>query len=83
MAVDDRLKDLRGTSRRSFLRWGVAASVALGLDRARFLNIINDTAGSAMADTAANSATSKSVHLVAGNGGLAWFTQLFPYPTIC
>jgi hypothetical protein len=82
MAVDDRLKFLRGSSRRSFLKWGVAASAALGLDRARFLNVLNDTAGSAMADTAANAATAKSVHLVAGNGGLAWFTQLFPYPGI-
>lgn len=82
MAVDDRLKFLRGSSRRNFLRWGVAASAALGLDRAKFLNVLNDSAGSAMADNAAGSKTSKSVHLVAGNGGLAWFTQLFPYPTI-
>lgn len=82
MAIDNRLKDLRGTGRRDFLRWSVAASVALGLDRARLLNVINDTAGTALADTAANSATSKSVHLVAGNGGLSWFTQLFPYPAI-
>ena len=24
----------------------------------------------------------RSVHLVAGNGGLAWFTQLFPHPDV-
>jgi hypothetical protein len=82
MATDDRLKNLRGSSRRNFLRWGVAAAAALGLDRANYLNVLSDTAGVAMADNAAASATSKSIHLLAGNGGLAWFTQLFPYPSI-
>src|SRR5208283_2620096 len=37
-----------------------------------------DTAGVALADQAACPTTMRSVHLVAGNGGLAWFTQLFP-----
>jgi hypothetical protein len=82
MAIDDRLKDLRGPSRRNFLRWGVAAAAALGLERSRYLNVLGETAGVAMADTASASATAKSIHLVAGNGGLAWFTQLFPYPAI-
>ncbi|MFO0741013.1 MAG: hypothetical protein U0270_34260 [Labilithrix sp.] len=82
MAVDDRLKALTGTSRRNFLRWSAAASVALGLDRANYLNVLGDTAGTALADTAAASKTAKSVHLIAANGGLAWFTQLFPYPGV-
>ena len=82
MAVDDRLKNLQGTSRRHFLRWSAVAAAALGLERARYLDVINETAGSAMADGAACGGTAKSVHLIAANGGLAWFTQLFPYPGV-
>ena len=40
------------------------------------------TAGTRMADTAACAITAKSVHLIGDNGGLSWFTQLFPYPDI-
>ncbi len=40
-------------NRRDFLRWGATVAACLGLERARFLNVINDTAGSAAADTAA------------------------------
>ena len=76
--MDQRLKDLRGNSRRDFLRWSATAAAVLGLERARFLNVMSDTAGVAMADQAACPTTMRSVHLVAGNGGLAWFTQLFP-----
>ena len=75
---DQRLKDLRGNSRRDFLRWSATVAAVLGLERARFLNVVSDTAGVAMADQAACPTTMRSVHLVAGNGGLAWFTQLFP-----
>jgi len=76
--ADQRLKDLRGNSRRDFLRWSATVAAVLGLERARFLNVLSDTAGVAMADQAACPTTMRSVHLVAGNGGLAWFTQLFP-----
>lgn len=82
MAADQRLKNLRGSGRRDFLRWGTAVAAALGVERARFLNVLNDNAGSALADTASGSTTMKSVHLIGDNGGLAWFTQLFPYPTV-
>jgi len=75
---DQRLKDLRGNSRRDFLRWSATVAAVLGLERARFLNVVSDTAGVALADQAACPTTMRSVHLVAGNGGLAWFTQLFP-----
>ncbi len=75
---DQRLKDLRGRSRRDFLRWSATVAAVLGLERSRFLNVVSDTAGVALADQAACPTTMRSVHLVAGNGGLAWFTQLFP-----
>jgi hypothetical protein len=82
MAADPRLKNLRGSGRRDFLRWSSVIAAALGLERANFLNVLNDSAGSAFADTASGASTMKSVHLIGDNGGLSWFTQLFPYPDI-
>ncbi len=76
--VIERLKNLQGPSRRSFLRWSTAVGAALALDRSKVLNVIADSAGTAMADTAACAATNKSIHIVAGNGGFAWFQLLWP-----
>ncbi len=80
--ADSKLKDLRGPGRRQFLKWSTAVAAALGLDRTRYLDALCGTAGTAMADTAACAGTAKSVHIIGDNGGLAWFTQLFPYPDI-
>jgi hypothetical protein len=80
--VIERLKNLQGPSRRSFLRWSTAVGAALALDRSKVLNVIADSAGSAMADTASCAATNKSVHIVAGNGGFAWFQLLWPHVEI-
>jgi hypothetical protein len=82
MAADPRLVNLRGAGRRDFVKWSATVAALLGIERARFLDVLFDRAGSAMADTAACAATAKSVHLIGNNGGLAWFTQLFPYPGI-
>jgi len=82
MAVDQRLKGLRGPGRREFLKWGATLGAVLGLDRARFLDALSSTAGTAMADQAACTATMRSVHLVAGNGGFAWFQLLFPHTDV-
>ncbi len=82
MAADPRLKNLRGSGRRDFLRWSTAVAAALGLERSRFLNVLNDGGGTALADNASGSTTMKSIHLIGDNGGLSWFTQLFPYPDI-
>ncbi|HEY1959946.1 MAG TPA: hypothetical protein VGH28_30265 [Polyangiaceae bacterium] len=76
--ADQRLKDLRGKSRRDFLRWSATLAAVLGLERSRYLNVLGDSAGVALADQAACPTTMRSIHLIAGNGGLAWFTQLFP-----
>jgi hypothetical protein len=43
---------------------------------------MSDVAGSASADTASGDFTNRSVHLVGGNGGFAWFTLLFPHSAI-
>jgi hypothetical protein len=80
--IDSRLKELTGTRRRDFLKWSATVAALLGLERARFLDVLSSTSGSAMADDGACGKTTKSVHLIAGNGGLAWFTQLFPYVAV-
>src|SRR6476659_3790761 len=80
--ADDRLKNLRGSSRRNFLKWSASAAAVLGLERARFLDALSGSAGVAMADQAACGSTMRSVHLVAGNGGLAWFQLIWPHTQI-
>lgn len=78
----DTLKNLRGNSRRRFLRWAGAAGALLALDRSRMLDALSGTAGTALADEAACAATMKSFHLVAGDGGFAWFQLLWPHNEI-
>src|SRR5215210_7223104 len=80
--VDQRLKELRGTNRRDFLRWSATVAACLGLERARFLNVLNDTAGSAAADVAACLKSMRSISIVDGNGGLSNWTQLFPFAKV-
>src|SRR4029079_3005850 len=80
--VDSRLKELRGPGRREFLRWSATVAACLGLERARFLNVLGDTAGTALAATAACSSTNRHIHVVDGNGGLANWTQAFPFTKV-
>ena len=79
---DKRLDGLRGQGRRRFLKFAAAAGAALALDRAKVLDVISDSAGSALADEAACASTCRSLHLVAGNGGFAWFQLLWPHVEI-
>ncbi len=76
--VDQRLKELRGPGRREFLRWSATVAACLGLERARFLNVLGETAGTAAADTAACANTNRLISIVDGNGGLSNWTQIFP-----
>lgn len=80
--VDHKLQDLRGPSRRRFIRWIGAAGAAVALDRAQLLNFLSDSGGSALADEAACATTNKSVHIVGGNGSFSWFQLLWPFPEI-
>jgi hypothetical protein len=80
--VIERLKNLQGPSRRSFLKWTCAAGALLGLDRAKLFESIADSAGTAMADSATCASTMRSVHIVAGNGGFSWFQLLWPHTEI-
>lgn len=80
--TDLRLKHLSGTSRRNFLRWSATIAACLGLERSRFLNVLNDTAGTAAADTASCASTNRHIHIVDGNGGLSNWTLPFPVPAV-
>lgn len=77
--VDQRLKDLHGPGRREFLRWSATVAACLGLERARFLNVLNDTAGVAAAEGAQCAQTNRSVHVIDGQGGVSNWTQVFPF----
>lgn len=80
--VDSRLKELRGPGRREFLRWSATVAACLGLERARFLNVLGDTAGTAAADTAACASTNRLISIVDGNGGFSNWTQIFPFTKV-
>jgi hypothetical protein len=80
--VDQRLKDLRGPGRREFLRWSATVAACLGIERARFLNVLGDSAGSAAADIAACASNNRLISFNAGNGGLSNFTQVFPFTKV-
>jgi hypothetical protein len=77
--VDQRLKNLDGKSRRNFLKFASAVGAAVALDRSEVLNVIADSGGHALADVAGCSETNRSISLVAGQGGFAWFQLLFPH----
>jgi hypothetical protein len=77
--ADHRLKNLRGPSRRSFLRWAGAAAAAVALDRSRLLDFLSGAGGTALADDMACRTTNRSLHLVGGMGSFAWFQLLWPH----
>jgi len=80
--MDYRIKDLRGSSRRRFIRWLGAAGAALAVDRSRLLNFADDVGGEALAGGMACAGTNRSVHIVGGNGSFAWFQLLWPFVNI-
>lgn len=69
-------------SRRSLIKWTVAAGAALGVSRSKIFDILDRSAGKGVAFAAAEATTTRSVHVVAGNGGLAWFQLLWPHHDI-
>ncbi len=80
--VDQRLKELRGPGRREFLKWSATVAACLGIERSRFLNVVGETAGTAAADSASCANTNLAFNIAAGNGGLANFTQVFPFTKV-
>lgn len=74
-----RRDERRTISRRALIKWSLAAGAALGVSRSKIFQVLEDTAGKGVAFAAAENPTRRSISLVAGNGGLAWFQLLWPH----
>jgi hypothetical protein len=72
----------RELSRRGLIKWSLAAGAALGLSRWKIYEVLEDSVGTALAADAACHPSMRSVHLVAGNGGFAWFQLLWPHVAV-
>ncbi|HSN97905.1 MAG TPA: twin-arginine translocation signal domain-containing protein [Candidatus Nanopelagicales bacterium] len=79
--VCEKTKNLRGNSRRNFLRLTGVMGAVLGLDQAKILNVIADVGGTALAQEGVKRPRKMFV-INDGAGGLAWYTQLWPWPEI-
>jgi hypothetical protein len=77
--TNPRLRDLRGSSRRTFLSLFGAAAAAMAIDRTRALNWLFDQGGEALAGPGSCANTNRSVHIIGGNGSFAWFQLLWPH----
>ncbi len=69
-------------SRRALIKWTLAAGAALGVSRAKIGEILEKTAGKETARAATALTSTRSVHVVAGNGGLSWFQLMWPQPGV-
>jgi hypothetical protein len=67
------------TGRRDLIKWCAAAGVVLGLPRWKVFEVLERSGGKALAAQAACLATNRSVHLIGGRGGFAWFQLLWPH----
>lgn len=72
----------REVSRRALIKWGLAAGAALGVSHGKILEVLERAGGRGIAEAASTAPTKRSVHIRAGNGGLAWFTLLWPHNDI-
>ncbi len=76
------VRDGDGFGRRDLIKWSLFAGAALGLARWKVYEVLEGTVGTAVAADAACHPTNRSVHIVAGNGGFAWFQLLWPHNDI-
>lgn len=72
-------EDRRALSRRALIKYSVAAGAALSVPRWKIFEVLEGSAGKALAAEAACHPTNRSVHIVAGDGGFAWFQLLWPH----
>ncbi len=72
----------RMMSRRSLVKWSVAAGAAMGLRPWQVFEALEGAGGVALAADAACHPTNRSVHIIAGTGGFAWFQLLWPHNDI-
>jgi hypothetical protein len=82
MATRRRYFDIPEHARRDFIKWSVGMGVALGLKPWKVFEATESVLGPAFADSAATAQALRTIHVIAGNGGLAWFTQVFPFAAI-
>ena len=68
--------------RRALMKWTIAAGAALGVSRSKVFEILEKTGGRDLAFAATEKTATFSFHCEAGNGGLAHFTQLWPFPGV-
>ncbi len=71
--------DKRQLSRRGLIKWSMAAGAALALPRWKVFEALEGSGGVALAADAACHPTNRSVHIIAGTGGFAWFQLLWPH----
>ena len=69
----------REMTRRGLIKWTLAGAAALGVKPWRAFEVLETVGGTALAADAACTPTNRSVHIIAGNGGLAWFQLLWPH----
>jgi len=69
----------REIGRRALIKWSIAAGAALGVCRSRICEILEKSAGKSVAIAAGATHNKRSVHIRAGNGGLAWFQLMWPH----
>src|ERR1700735_81708 len=69
-------------SRRALSKGPPAAAAALGVSRAKIGEILEKPAGKETARAATALTSTRSVHIVAGNGGLSWFQLMWPQPGV-
>lgn len=68
----------RQMNRRELIKWSLFTGAALGVARWKVFEVLDGIDRAAAAD-AACMPTNRSVHIVAGNGGFAWFQLLWPH----
>ena len=69
----------RHLSRRSLIKWSLAAGAVMSVPRWKVFEILEGSGGKALAADAACHPTNRSVHIIAGVGGFAWFQLLWPH----
>jgi hypothetical protein len=69
----------RNLTRRSMIKWSIAAGAVLGLPRWKVFEVLERSGGKALAADASCHPTARSVHIIGGNGGFAWFQLLWPH----
>jgi hypothetical protein len=79
MATRRRYIDIPDHARRDFIKWTIGLGAALGLRPWKVFEVQESLVGPAVAATAACASCNRLVAQVGGNGGAAWFTQLWPH----